>query len=358
MSGLGRWAGVRGRLREILGALLEPASPCALLGFPGYGNVGDSAIWLGARALLGELGAEIVYTADHHDFCAEALAARLPSGTILFTGGGNLGDLWPSHQRTREHVISAFPGHRIIQLPQSVHFGDLSGLDRARAVFDAHPDLVLLLRDEPSLRAARRAFRAPSVLAPDCAFALNSLPRLARPERRILWLRRGDHESAADGEPAHAGPDPAKDVHRTDWTDWTGQEGADAAWTASARAVRERIAAASAEVRSTVGGGAAAELVAAQDRHAELQLQRGCRLLGSAEAVVTDRLHGHLLSLLLGLPHVVVDDRHGKISGYWQTWEHDRYRAVARRAPDADRALRTAAALLAARSTPRPVRDG
>ncbi|WP_380282313.1 polysaccharide pyruvyl transferase family protein [Kitasatospora purpeofusca] len=351
MTGPGRWAGAGRRLGDLLGALIEPSDRCALLGFPSYGNVGDSAIWLGARSLLDGLGAEVVYTADHHDFSAAALAERLPSGTILLTGGGNLGDLWPSHQRTREQVIGAFPGHRIIQLPQSVHFGDPAGLERARAVFDAHPDLILLLRDEPSLRAARRAFRAPSALAPDCAFALTGLPRLARPERRILWLRRGDHESAGPDEPN--GAEAPAGVHRTDWT---GQEGADARWVAAAQAVRQRIAAASAEVRGTASARAVAELADAQDRHARLQLQRGCGLLGSASAVVTDRLHGHLLSLLLGLPHVVVDDRHGKISGYWRTWGHDRHRAVARRAPDADRALRAADALLADPATPRPTR--
>ncbi|MGV9266893.1 polysaccharide pyruvyl transferase family protein [Kitasatospora sp. NPDC003701] len=350
MTGLGRWAGLGRRLGDVLGALLAPSSRCALLGFPDYGNVGDSAIWLGARTLLTELGAEVVYTAGHHDFHPAALAERLPSGTILLTGGGNLGDLWPSHQRMREDVIGAFPGHRIIQLPQSVHFGDPAALARARAVFDAHPDLILLLRDGPSLRAARRAFRAPSLLAPDCAFAMNGMPRLGRPERGILWLRRADHESAAQAE-----PDPDGGVYRTDWV---GQEGADAAWAAAALAVRQRIAAASSDVRRTAGGGAVAELAEAQDRHAELQLRRGCRLLGSAEAVVTDRLHGHLLSLLLGLPHVVIDDRHGKVGGYWRTWGHDRHRSVTRRAPDVDRALRTAAALLADPDTPRPDRGG
>ncbi|MFF7456470.1 polysaccharide pyruvyl transferase family protein [Kitasatospora sp. NPDC008115] len=348
MTGPGRWAGNRRRLAELLGSLVEPSTRCALLGFPYYANVGDSAIWLGVRALLAELGAEVVYTADHHDFCPATLARRLPSGTILLTGGGNLGDLWPSHQRMREQVVGAFPGHRIVQLPQSVHFGDPARLERARAVFDAHPDLTLLLRDEPSLRTARRSFRAPSSLAPDCAFALPGLPRLPQPERRILWLRRGDHESAAPGEPR-----PDGEVHRTDWT---AQEGADARWTAAARHVRRRIERASAELCRTAADSAAAELADAQDRHAELQLQRGCRLLGSASAVVTDRLHGHLLSLLLGLPHVVVDDRNGKISGYWQTWDHDRHRSVARRAPDADEALRTAAALLADPATPRPAR--
>ncbi|MFF2351109.1 polysaccharide pyruvyl transferase family protein [Kitasatospora sp. NPDC058115] len=358
MTGGGRWADDRRRLARTVRELVGPPGRCALLGFPHYANVGDSAIWLGVRALLAELGAEVVYTADHHDFCEAALAGRLPSGTILLTGGGNLGDLWPSHQRMRERVIGAFPGHRIIQLPQSLHFGDPAALDRARAVFDAHPDLVLLLRDEPSLRAARRAFRTPSALAPDCAFAMTGLPRLARPERRILWLRREDHESAAAHEPG--GPPTDAGVHRTDWT---AQEGADADWPAALRAVRQRIANASAEVRATggdraAGDRAAAELADAQDRHAELQLRRGCRLLGSASAVVTDRLHGHLLSLLLGLPHVVVDDRYGKISGYWQTWGHDRHRSVARREPDAERALRTAAALLTDPATPRPLRTG
>ncbi|WP_199846002.1 hypothetical protein, partial [Streptomyces europaeiscabiei] len=66
--------------------------------------------------------------------------------------------------------------------------------------------------------------------------------------------------------------------------------------------------------------GAAPALLAAYDGLARLQLARGCRLLSAGRVAVTDRLHGHVLALLLSLPHVLVADRYGKIRSYWDTW--------------------------------------
>lgn len=39
--------------------------------------------------------------------------------------------------------------------------------------------------------------------------------------------------------------------------------------------------------------------------------------------MVTDRLHGHILSILLGLPHVVLGDRHGKVRRFREAWTRD-----------------------------------
>jgi pyruvyl transferase EpsO len=36
--------------------------------------------------------------------------------------------------------------------------------------------------------------------------------------------------------------------------------------------------------------------------------------------VVTDRLHAHLLSLLLGIPHAVLDNSYGKLSRFLDAW--------------------------------------
>jgi pyruvyl transferase EpsO len=328
---------VRRRLLAVVGKLIEPGTRCALVDFPRHANVGDSAIWMGERALLTELGADVVYVADLHTFSEADLSERLPNGTILLHGGGNLGDLWPHHQTLRERIIRAFPAHRIIQLPQSVHFGDPAGLDRAREVFDAHPDLLLLLRDRRSLLTARRAFRAPSMLCPDSALALSGLPRSRRPGHRILWLSRTDHEAAH-----HTEPDLAADVHRTDWTE---RQGADDAWTAALQTVARNLQAASTDPCRSVTSRPVRDLTRSYDRHAALHLLRGCRLLTSAQTVVTDRLHAHLLCLLLSLPHVVLDDRHSKLRGYWETWRHDRWWPAARFARTPDQAIQQAGLL-------------
>jgi pyruvyl transferase EpsO len=42
--------------------------------------------------------------------------------------------------------------------------------------------------------------------------------------------------------------------------------------------------------------------------------------VGSAPAVVTERLHGHILCVLTGTPHVVIPDARGKIADFIETW--------------------------------------
>lgn len=53
---------------------------------------------------------------------------------------------------------------------------------------------------------------------------------------------------------------------------------------------------------------------------ARWRVERGLRWLSSASVVVTDRLHGHVLSLLGGTPHVLLDDRSGKIRSFYEAW--------------------------------------
>jgi len=46
----------------------------------------------------------------------------------------------------------------------------------------------------------------------------------------------------------------------------------------------------------------------------------GLRLFSQARAVVTDRLHGHVLSTLLGIPNVLLPDAYGKNRGLYESW--------------------------------------
>jgi exopolysaccharide biosynthesis protein PssK len=36
--------------------------------------------------------------------------------------------------------------------------------------------------------------------------------------------------------------------------------------------------------------------------------------------VITDRLHAHILCLLMDIPHVVVDNSYGKVRSFVETW--------------------------------------
>ncbi len=291
------------QLEATVGPLIAPGERCALLDFPVQANVGDSAIWLGERALLRRLGATVAYVADRRGYSAAALARRVGRGPVLLHGGGNLGDVWEDAQAFRERVIADFPDNPIIQLAQWVHFERAANAARARAVLDGHPHLTLLVRDLRSLEAARAEFRTPALLCPDMAFALGPLPR-GKAGTAVLWLRRTDKESAGEWPLPVAG----------EVTDWLGDSRGPLG--TLERFLRRQVLHPSSLARPPFRS-------ALYDRLAASRLRHGLRLLSRGDAVVTDRLHGHILCVLMGIPHRFVDTRYGKLSSFYETWTAD-----------------------------------
>lgn len=57
-----------------------------------------------------------------------------------------------------------------------------------------------------------------------------------------------------------------------------------------------------------------------EDHTAAKRLRRGCATLSEGRVVITDRLHAHILSLLLGIPNVILDNSYGKVRDFHQTW--------------------------------------
>ncbi len=178
-----------------LGAL-EP--PVVLLDFPNHGNVGDSAIWQGEMAWLRQTIGASCFVSEIANYSNVQLRGVLRHrGTILLHGGGNLGDLWPTHQVFRERILDEFPDRRVVQLPQSMLFESDRALASARQAFGRHKRFSLLVREKRSFDIARREFQCDVRLCPDMAFALPPVPRPA-PSRDVLVLARTDKESRLD----------------------------------------------------------------------------------------------------------------------------------------------------------------
>jgi exopolysaccharide biosynthesis predicted pyruvyltransferase EpsI len=308
---------LRARLETAVATALDGAqAPVALVDFPNHTNVGDQAIWAGTRRLLARLGVEVRYVADHESYSPRRLRQRVPRGPVLLHGGGSFGDVWPPFQAFRERVIADFPDRRVVLLPQTIEFRDPAALRRAAAALAAHPDCRLLVRDTTSLALAESEFpSARPQLSPDAALMLD-LERPAPPETDVVWLSR------TDSEREHSGAGHELGVETVDWTGhrrgepgWTPAyarlHGATWAWGRRARKhprlwplvypLLERGY--EALVRERVGVGVA--------------------MLSRGRVVVTDRLHAHILCLLLDRPHVVVDTGYGKLTRFIQTWTAD-----------------------------------
>lgn len=149
---------LRTRFEDILNEVVS-RGPVALLDFPNHPNVGDSAIWLGECAwLASRQDCPVVFVADDETFDIHALRRAMPVGTILLHGGGNFGDVWPACQALRERYLRELPEYRIVQLPQSIWFGDAQAAAKAAESARSHPDFTLLVRSAESYDVATREF--------------------------------------------------------------------------------------------------------------------------------------------------------------------------------------------------------
>ncbi|HEV7733319.1 MAG TPA: polysaccharide pyruvyl transferase family protein [Candidatus Binatia bacterium] len=326
-------AALSDEIDRVMASLVRGGERVALVNFPNHANAGDPALWLGELASLARVGAKVVYRASWASYRRDELAHALGhDGTILLHGGGNFGDLYPHNQATtREQVLADFPRHRTIQLPQSLWFREPANRDRLRRLCEAHADFTLLVREAQSLSLARAHFAVPTLLCPDMVFALGSRARAALPVVDVLWLARGDVETTGYAPP------PGGEVQVIDWLDDVSDE---PAWPLRDRAalrLNRRLHLASPAMARRVLALTFAPL-------ARRWVERGCLLLSRGRVVVTDRLHGHILSILQDIPHVVLDNSYGKLRSMFDTFTRES--VTAHWADSPDEALAQARALV------------
>jgi pyruvyl transferase EpsO len=293
------------QIHEQLGPLL-PDGPYALVDFPDHSNVGDSAIYLGEIAYFRKyLGRDPAYSCSFQRFDHDQLKRYLPRGPIFIHGGGNFGDIWDHHHNFRLEILQAFPDRQIIQLPQSIHFSSEERLRETARSIATHGNFVLMVRDTPSFELARRCFDCEVRLSPDMAFCIGPAKRIGAPEFDTLYLLRTDSE--------RVGGDTYRPRDGEALADWIEDE---------------LFALRLAKLGGLVKGGLTAPFSHAArnffyEEAAWSRFRRGVRLLSKADAIVTDRLHSHIISLLLGIPHAVLDNSYGKLSRFMHAWTSD-----------------------------------
>jgi len=293
-SRLGLIARLQDSIHDCLKDHIPADEPVAMVDFPNYRNVGDSAIWLGQMAYLAARhGKAPSYISELGDHSHDRLDEAMPSGPILITGGGTFGDIWPGHQDLRESILERWPGRPVVQLPQSIHYAAQENAERMARAIARHGNFVLLVRDAESKAFAESRFDCRVRLCPDMAFAMGAMEPAAAPRLPVLAMLRGDREKASAHD-LSAYPD----LPVEDWIDES----------------RAAIRAAKA-----LGVARAASLNPERIKEGKLQaaararVRRGIRQISRGRAIVTDRLHVHICALLIGRPHAVLDNSYGKV---------------------------------------------
>jgi exopolysaccharide biosynthesis predicted pyruvyltransferase EpsI len=335
---------LRALQRRVESVLDDVLGPRATIGIPDAlrsTNCGDSAISLGLQEYLRRRPRyRVAFMGEWESPKRSAARALSSDGVLLFNGGNGLGDVWPGDQREREEWIAAFPRYRVVLAPQSIHFSDAGNMARARRVLGSHPDLTVLCRDFASYRLAKQNFDARVELCPDAAFLLGPLSITTDPTIDLLWLARSDHEAIPSSSPTSVSLPASAEV-----SDWM--------FNRPVGRFRRHQAFASRQISRVLrrvaprGQVLVALNPAIQNlylRLARSHVLRGVNHLSRARVVVTDRLHGHILCTLLGIPHVVLPNADMKTANFITTWTEST--GLVRRCESADEAIRVGNALV------------
>jgi pyruvyl transferase EpsO len=318
---------------------------CALLDYPDYINTGDHLIGLATIFYIADvIKARINYIASLYDFSEELLEKKVGKAPIILQGGGNLGDIWYHHQLFREKIISQYRDRPIIIMPQCIYFENPENLNKAAAIFNAHPNLTLFTRDNYSYELACKYFSNCQVIkAPDMVFHMVDMPLPAyklNPRRPILYLCRTDEEINRNFSPT------ALEIPNLVVQEW---DDSPRNWIYRARGrfgeLKEwywRLPGVVLLVREGWQKGLSnpkqwlfrqrwehfhpypRKFDTFYDpfilRYSWSLMQAGVYQLLQSRLVITNRLHAHLLSVLLGIPNVFLPNSYYKNEVFYETW--------------------------------------
>ncbi|WP_336744270.1 polysaccharide pyruvyl transferase family protein [Aureimonas altamirensis] len=311
-------ARLKGLIEDALVDLVDPTQAFALLDFPNHYNIGDSAIWMGELAYFDGRGMRAAYVSEIPTFDEGKMKAAVGNAPIFLHGGGNFGDVWPGFRPFREALLDRHKGRPIVQLPQTIKFNSEANRDSTARAIEKHGKFTLLVRDQRSLDYARAHFQCETRLVPDMAFCIGPVTPPA-PTHELLLNLRDDHEATGTHDVSQAVKRPG-----TIQSDWP-EEPEDFQRRTKRTAILRGL------LSGQVGGRARMTELAYRER-ARQRFQRGIELLGSARQVITDRMHGHIMCVLIDRPHCVLDNSYGKTSGLisaWNTTNSDRSFLVA-----------------------------
>lgn len=262
---------------------------------PAHCNLGDHAIALAEQEILKQMNIEYYQiTGESLQLLAAYGFLSLLNGTpILVNGGGNIGNLWMSIEMMNRRIVQANPDSTICFLPNSMCYSEddvgKKELDITKKIFNAHNNLFIYAREEISYHSMCENFRNVR-FSPDLVLSLqNCYDRAVSREGCIICLRNDIEMTMTD--------DQRKQVFQE----------------------AELLFAGKVYESSTLSD------VPISPSQRENAVKEKLSEFGSAELVITDRLHGMIFCAITGTKCIVLNSRSPKMLGCYKTIENLRY---------------------------------
>ena len=292
------------RLEQIIKGNLSPlvTSDYVLLDLPYYGNIGDALIWKGTETFLSKLPYHCLYRCSFRTFEFQPLPTNV---LIIMMGGGNFGDLYSQHNVFRKKILELYPDNHIIVLPQTVYYMAAKNARRDAFEFRKHKHLTIFARDKYSYRFLKFfRFSSDVRIMPDMAFCIDTewLKGLSVPATdKNLYFKRIDKELNVLEENLM--------LERCDVCDWPLYGQSDPKLTHLCSLIDTKQFAEADEN--------------AVNTYLPERVRVGIEFISQYNKIYSNRLHGAILSILLGKDVVILDNSYGKNSQYYNTWLKD-----------------------------------
>lgn len=302
-------AHLQNEARKVLDVLIPNNAHIILLDYPHYPNVGDSLIWLGEIAYLKSRGLKPSYVCDIKNYSYTNIRKILNNNSIiLINGGGNFGDLWKNLFAFKLRVLKDFPLLPIVQLPQTIHFESDVAIAEMAEVIKSQGNFTLLVRCHESLALAEKNFVSKNILCPDMAFFIGPVITKTKPIFDLFILSRTDVEKSSSASINTIKFNNITTFQVADWLDISWQERVILRTEIYSQLIQKKL-----DPNNKF-------LLAVWNLLSFYRLKRGAALLSRGKIVITDRLHAHILSILMNKPHVLMDNSYGKLSHFYQAW--------------------------------------
>lgn len=213
-----------------------------------------------------------------------------PNDVVFLHSGGNFGDDWYATQLDREWIIASLQQNCIVQLPQTVFYSNTASgqaaLAQSQAVISSHPHLLMFGRDAQSAALSQQWFPSTQIHArPDMVLSLHNhlqhtdmLRNSAHPIKKVLCILRNDKEGIYQ---AHDKQALMQHLSATDYEVALWDTDVDDTFTEEGRLAT---------------------------------LVKYLTYIASFDAVVTDRYHGLIFSVLIKRPCVVMKTHNHKLT--------------------------------------------
>ncbi|GMH34145.1 hypothetical protein BSKO_01979 [Bryopsis sp. KO-2023] len=309
---------VQERVRDDYRPILEKyTGGVALIDVAMHSNLGDNILWRGAVSLLAGMGISPGLVCSHSqpswtehidnsfpkcDY-QEIINVVQDKGLVMFHAGGNWGDLYRFVQSSRLKLLKQLSddaktmGFGILQLPQSIHYTpDSAHLAKDDEIMKGVSGDVttMFVRSFKSFEFAKKHYpHIPVKLTPDIALVLGPLLPPQKPEFDVLIQFRQDKEAQE------------KDKSMWSWLDSKFKEAnvtykVQDWWYKADQHPRE------------ISSGAITVF-------SEVRTAAAMNVLSQGKVVITNRLHGSIVSTLMGKRLFYVDTKERKLKNVRNT---------------------------------------